>query len=268
MSGGPPVHFGNTGANLAQSNTVVSTITTQLNQAQQELVNDNLRKLYRPNTVKDHNNRIKKFIRILHKTIKKNPNFIKNGGVKDVIRKINIANVPDKSWYVYSTRNGRNFHRKYDLIWANITPDMMNLFYTDEKYNCKYEHGFLKLNSRGVKMMLGFDARRKYFDALTFGSKIANEELSRDLLMAKPIILKSLKVANAEHQGSGQVEESDADPIPRPLCELICKYAVGIGLGFWWLFTLLQWNCMARSQNIDNLRFTNFKVSNCVLNQI
>jgi hypothetical protein len=91
MSGGPPVHFGNAGANLAQSNTVVSTITTQLNQAQQELVNDNLRKLYKPTTIKDHNSRITKIIRSLHKNIKKNPNFIKNGGVKYVKRSVEIC---------------------------------------------------------------------------------------------------------------------------------------------------------------------------------
>ena len=68
-------------------------------------------------------------------------------------------------------------------------------------------------------------------------------------------------VGNAKEKRKGQVEESDTDAILRPLLEYMCTSAISAGDAFWWLFTLLQWNCMARSQNIDNLRFTNFKVA-------
>ena len=143
----------------------------------------------------------------------------------------------------------------------NVHHVMVELFYAEDKYNCKYADGQIKRNEAGEKIMLGYDARRKYFDAFTYGKTLSKQNFNDAMMIRKPIILKSLRIANAKQKGKGQVEESDADAIPRPLCEYMCKSAISAGDAFWWLFTLLQWNCMARSQNIDNLRFTNFKVA-------
>ena len=54
--------------------------------------------------------------------------------------------------------------------------------------------------------------------------------------------------------------EQEADPITFPLYRTICFEAISRSSIFLWVFTVLQWNCMARSVNIDNLTFNCFSL--------
>ena len=40
--------------------------------------------------------------------------------------------------------------------------------------------------------------------------------------------------------------------------KLICRWAIQTGDTFFWAFTVLLWNCMARCGNVDELRLSNF----------
>ncbi len=72
--------------------------------------------------------------------------------------------------------------------------------------------------------------------------------------------MKSLKVTTAEAKGQNQLDEQEADPIPLPLLRFMCKCAIVSGNAFLWVMALLQWNCMARSQNIDDMTFGMFSM--------
>ena len=261
MSTGPPSYY-NSNNSRPQSGDVSATITTNLDPQQQELVNLNRQNLYTNDTKIAHNRRINLFIEFVEENTAATPNFIGEGTIADVVVGIDMAVVPDKSWYMYSKKKNAIIYRTKDLVWKNITVDMVNLFYAVDKYNCKYEKGQLKRNDAGMKIMLAFDTRRKFFDALTYGKTLAKQNFNSSLEIEKPMIIKSLRIANAQQKGNGQVEENEADPMSRTLCEFMCKCAIYVGNSLWWTMALLQWNCMARSQNIDNLRFTNLKVRN------
>ena len=259
MSTGPPTFFGN--KSRPSTADVAATITTNLDPHQQELVNLNRQNLYTNYTKLSHNRRINLFINFVEEHAAQDPNFIGDGSIDDVVVGIDMAVVPDKSWYMYSKVKDVIMYRTKDLIWKNITVEMVNLFYAVDKYNCKYEKGQLKRNEAGMKIMLAFDTRRKYFDALTYGKSLAQQSFNSKLEIEKPMIIKSLRIANAKQKGNGQVEEKEADPMSRTLCEFMCKSAIFAGNSLWWTMGLLQWNCMARSQNIDNLRLTNLKIA-------
>ena len=47
----------------------------------------------------------------------------------------------------------------------------------------------------------------------------------------------------------------EADPITFPLYIEICRVALQNGRISLWVVTVMQWNCMTHSINIDNLRF-------------
>ena len=55
------------------------------------------------------------------------------------------------------------------------------------------------------------------------------------------------------------MDEREADPISWTLLNIILQWAINSGNIFVCVFSLLQWHCMARSQNIDDLAFHNFK---------
>ena len=259
MSTGPPSFFGS--KSRPPPSDVTATITTNLDPQQQALVNLNRQNLYTNDTKIAHNRRINHFIEFVEERTAAKPDFIGDGTIDDVVVGIDMAVVPDKSWYMYSKKKNAITYRIKDLVWKNITVDMVNLFYAVDKYNCKYEKGQLKRNDAGMKIMLAFDTRRKFFDALTYGKTLAKQNFNSSLEIEKPMIIKSLRIANAQQKGNGQVEENEADPMSRTLCEFMCKCAIFVSNSLWWTMALLQWNCMARSQNIDNLRFTNLKVS-------
>ena len=72
--------------------------------------------------------------------------------------------------------------------------------------------------------------------------------------------IDSWKKENQTAKKDGKVTEQEADPITFPLYRSICHEAISRSSIFLWVFTVLQWNCMARSVNIDNLTFNCFSL--------
>ena len=71
----------------------------------------------------------------------------------------------------------------------------------------------------------------------------------------------ALKKENQQFKKRGQVDESESDPICAPLYKEIAGCAVRKGFIQAWVFTVLQWNLMARSQNVDGLTWNCFSLA-------
>ena len=71
------------------------------------------------------------------------------------------------------------------------------------------------------------------------------------------LFLDGYQKVHASKKQDGLVTEREADAIPFPLYDQICGWAVTIGNIFLWTWTILQWNCVARSSSIDPLGFHN-----------
>ena len=69
---------------------------------------------------------------------------------------------------------------------------MVELFFADPLYSYKYAKGEIQCNKEGMPMMLGFDTRRKYFDALKRGGKLARQNFNKELSIDIPDLIKSL----------------------------------------------------------------------------
>ena len=64
-----------------------------------------------------------------------------------------------------------------------------------------------------------------------------------------------IKKRKPEQQKNGNVETHESDPINMPFYVEIVKWCVNKGYILLWAFTVLQWNNMSRSINIDGLRW-------------
>ena len=81
-------------------------------------------------------------------------------------------------------------------------------------------------------MMLGFDTRRKFFDALKHGRKLATQSFNIELSMAIPDLIKGLRIANASMKENGQVEENEADAMPMPHLNTCARVLLLRGMHF------------------------------------
>jgi hypothetical protein len=55
----------------------------------------------------------------------------------------------------------------------------------------------------------------------------------------------------------GNLDKQESDPISFVLYEFICKWALESNNVLVWVWTVIQWNCMARLASIDPLGFHN-----------
>ena len=67
-----------------------------------------------------------------------------------------------------------------------------------------------------------------------------------------------LKQEKKRAKGRGEIEEREADPISFELFTFLCTCTINEGDPLLWAMALLQWHCMARCPNIDDLRLRNF----------
>ena len=72
--------------------------------------------------------------------------------------------------------------------------------------------------------------------------------------------LKAYKKELAQGKKREIVDKKETDPISWALFVHILTWAVSSGNVFVWVYSLLQWNLMARSVNIDPLGFHNFQM--------
>jgi hypothetical protein len=72
--------------------------------------------------------------------------------------------------------------------------------------------------------------------------------------------LNAFKKECAKAKSEGNLDEREADPISWALVHIILKWALSENNIFMWVFSLLQWGCMARSISIGVLGFHNFRL--------
>ena len=69
--------------------------------------------------------------------------------------------------------------------------------------------------------------------------------------------LQSFKKRVANAKGSGDIDETEADPICFSLYNYLCKWSIEESNIFCWAWTVTQWNCIARPINIEPLSLHN-----------
>ena len=102
---------------------------------------------------------------------------------------------------------------------------------------------------------------RKTHDAVLFGASTVKQILSSQYYVERDSFLWSFKKEAADARSRGNVEEKSADPISFTLYRMILEWAIAEGNVLVWVWTILQWNLMARSISIDPLSLHNFAAS-------
>ena len=140
--------------------------------------------------------------------------------------------------------NSFHHNNSHDLIYKGLNVKFIKAFLAYKK--CKDDG-----------KMMGLVNIRKYRDALQWGSKQAKQPLPASFYNEIETFLKSFKKESAEKKKEGMVEDKSADPISWTLFLLFLNWALEDGDVFVWTYSLLQWNCMARSTNIAPLGLHN-----------
>lgn len=181
-------------------------------------------------TKKEHRNRLKVLIQWLNDHY---PDYADAGGVVALTQ----AKLNDPNFFRHQATE--------DLHYEGINVSLIKAFL-----------GMTKMKANGK--ICSYSHIRKFHDAILFGSEQAGEVLPRMYHQEMNKFLESFKKEAVKAKREGNVDERDADQIPFALYRLICEWAVSAGNIFAWTFTVLQWNCMARSASIDPLGIHNF----------
>ena len=74
-----------------------------------------------------------------------------------------------------------------------------------------------------------------------------------------------MKKEKTKAKKRGELDEHNADPISLDLYHRMCKISMEAGDIFTWASTVFQWNCMAKSINIDELTFSQLSLGKDLL---
>ena len=99
----------------------------------------------------------------------------------------------------------------------------------------------------------------KYNDAILWASQQASQLLPRGYYDEMDKVLNSYRKETVDTKKEGKLDEQEEDPISWSLFKLILSWALDTSNIFIWTYSILQWNCMARSVNIGTLGFHNFR---------
>lgn len=106
-----------------------------------------------------------------------------------------------------------------------------------------------------------YQDQRKYRDAIIWGAKTANERLPASFFERTSEYLIAYKKQYAVAKREGKTGDDQAtDPIPLPVYKFLLRRSIQENNMFAWTWTLLQWNCMARSASIDCLGLHNIRL--------
>jgi hypothetical protein len=124
-----------------------------------------------------------------------------------------------------------------------------------------YMAGTKQKDSEGPsEKIYSFSHMRKVNDAILFGARTVKKELSTSYYSEMKGFLNSFKKEAADARSRGNMDEKSADPISFSLFRLILTWAIERGNIFVWVWTILQWNLMARSISIDPLALHNISI--------
>ena len=137
-----------------------------------------------------------------------------------------------------------------DIIYEGLRVDMVTAFMAANK------------TKPGTQKLFSFTHMQKIHDAVLFYARTVKQVLSSShYYVETESFLWSFKKA-ADARSRGNVDEKSADPISFSLFRLlILKWSLEEGNKFVWVWTILQWNLIARLISIDPLGLHNFSVS-------
>ena len=181
-------------------------------------------------TVNNYRNRIKHVYEFF---LEFYPDYCSQGGVRDLSQE--------------EIDSGRHHTNKKDLVYAGLNVHLLLAFLANKK-------------SKGEGKLHSFTGMRKYYDAILYGSKQADQLLPRSFYIETEKWMKSYRKEASVGKSKGMVEERAADPVTFTLFRLWMMWAVDSKNVFLWVFGLLQWACMARSVSIGTLAFHNFRL--------
>ena len=181
-------------------------------------------------TIQDHNRRLGKMI----DWVKTNY----SSQAMTLVRELSDDEKSERELYYKST---------HDFVYEALDPLIIKAFISANKVRGR--------NENGNEVFYSYDHLRKYKDAILFGAKRNHSALPSNYEAEMAPFMESFKKENQSKKKLGQVKEQEADPISFALFRHISKSALDLGDIFLWCFTVMQWNCMARSINIGNLRF-------------
>lgn len=260
-----PVFGRHTVASESKESEEVSNLQLNLGAAQQEQINKTTRLNIDANTVKKHNRNITKFYKWFLIEVEKNPDFFE-GNINSLFVAINYEAFDDKEELLESElRSGEKTYRSFDIVYENLPPQLVKLYCTspERKYKWTIKAGQITgpmLNSEGKHLKNGFDVHRKFLESIDFGRRVAKAKFPKNYVLDIEKFKSGLKKENAKNKSDGDILEREADPIPFDLYRFMCESAINSGNAFWWLFSILQWSCLGRCQNIDDLTFRNLSL--------
>ena len=139
-----------------------------------------------------------------------------------------------------------------DILYDGLRVDMVTAYMAATK----------KKDADGPsEKMYSFTHIRKIHDAILFGARTVKATLSTSYYSEMDSFLASIRKEIADARSRGNVDEKSADPISFSLFRLILTWAIERGNIFVWVWTILQWNLMARSISIDPLAHHNISIS-------
>jgi hypothetical protein len=98
---------------------------------------------------------------------------------------------------------------------------------------------------------------RKYRDAILWGAEKADQTLPINFQPQMKRFLDSYLKETKKAKQNNMLDEEKSDPIPFGLYRKICYWSIKEKELHVWAFTVVQWNCIARSVSIDQLGFHN-----------
>ena len=206
-----------------------SALVPDVNNSVNDALHDTMSQGMSQATRRNYRSRISKII----KHFKENfPEYYEIG-----VRALTQEEIADRTKYY--------FKEKEDLIYTGLYVQFFMFFLSSTD---KRADGKLKSH----------EDLRKYRDAVQWGAKSAGEHLPSSFYDSMEVYLIAYKKKLASAKKQGHVEEYSTDPIPLPVYRFLLRRSIETSNIFAWMWTLLQWNCMARSASIDCLAFHNF----------
>ena len=144
----------------------------------------------------------------------------------------------------------------------------VNRFYHNNEQDFKYN--LLKYNVMEAFVVahkiknngkyVSYSHLRKFYDALLFGADQSGKYLRNDFTENMDSLFDCLKKESINALKQGNLDSEDATAINLSLYRKICVWAVENNNIFVWTYTVMLWNCMARSINIESIGLNNMAI--------
>ena len=260
------------GGHFAQRNVAPETeaagMNMMLDEGQQERINATSRLNRGKKAIKEFNAMTMKFISFIVYSYNNTPGLLDGQPLDSLIRDITPSDHVDdlQSLLMEEPRNRPKQYRNKDIVWERLNFKLPQLYVTSPERKYHYVKNKdtgqkeVKKNAAGEPMQKGFDTHRKFLQGLEYCCNIAKAKMPADYHRQMENFKNGLKQEKKRAKGKGEIEEREADPISFELFTFLCTCAINEGDPLLWAMALLQWHCMARCQNIDDLTFRNFRV--------